>query len=153
MVKKFNVQSANKKNPIKDFDQEKNKKKYDDLSKSNFDNAKMISDFAGMIIRLGFVFAAMGYFFPQMQLRPGLYGTILTVTTALIFVLVVTMLFRIYHIVYYALIKCFSSNYKNTNLFIRISVGGLAFLTLIGIVIIGVMIALDTRTFQATSGP
>lgn len=122
-------------------------KSHDALKKENFDRAKMLSDFFGMIIRLGFIMAATAYLIKQMPLYPGFLGSVITVTSILFIVLLCVLLWRVGLIIYYVLIEQFSNDHENPNWFPRIVSLAFTILSLLGIGAIGVMIALNTPTF------
>ena len=148
MARNSNIRDSGKGKSTINSAQKKTENPHENLKKANFDRAKMLSDFAGMIIRLGFILAVTAYLVVQMQVIPWFYGMVLTVTGALFAILLWCLLRSVGLIVYYVLIEWLSNNPEKPSRFTWGIAWFFTILTLFGIAIIGVIIALNTPAFR-----
>ncbi len=126
----------------------KTQKLHDTLKKNNFDRAKMLSDFAGMIIRIGFIVAATSYLIVQMQIHPWFLGMVLTATCFVFVILLYNLMHSVGLIVYYVSIEWFSENPDKPGWLSWGTAWFLTILVLLGITLVGVLIAINTPAFR-----
>lgn len=148
MARKTHIRNASKGKSTVISTQKNADKSHNTLKKENFDRAKMLSDFAGMIIRLGFILAATAYLIKQMQVYPGYIGTVLTVTGFLFVILLFNLLWSVGLIVYYILIEWLSCNHEKPGRISQFFTWLFTILALLGIAVIGVIIALEIPAFR-----